>query len=84
MYIYFSLFVIFIDDPFQDPDTSAPVHEDEQMYCIYRSALNKFNLIYSAEINGVISDKKLENVYVRVYMYIPIVIFIFHKVNIVQ
>lgn len=60
MTIFLNIFFL-IDDPNNDPDAKPPIHEGEQMYCIYRSKLKNFNLLYSAEINGIISDKKLED-----------------------
>ncbi|XP_017461069.1 PREDICTED: uncharacterized protein LOC108354389 isoform X1 [Rhagoletis zephyria] len=49
----------FSDDPDLDPITSVPVDENNITFCVYHTTMKEFDLIYSAEINGIISDHKI-------------------------
>ncbi|XP_004536099.1 decapping nuclease DXO homolog isoform X1 [Ceratitis capitata] len=47
-------------DPNEDPITDEPFDENSVPFGVYHTSLRKFDLIYSAEIGGVISDKKID------------------------
>ncbi|GLV41797.1 Rat1 Interacting Protein 1 [Carabus blaptoides fortunei] len=41
------------------PDTSKPVHESEEFCCVFKSKLNSHSLIYGAEMDGILSNKEI-------------------------
>lgn len=47
------------DNPHRDPNTNGPIDESQQLFCILRSKLKNFNLLYSAEMNGIVFTGKL-------------------------
>ncbi|KAF7993068.1 hypothetical protein HCN44_005849 [Aphidius gifuensis] len=51
---------IFTSDPQQPPDLSQAVNTAETFNCMFQANLNNKLLMYSAEIDGVISDKKYD------------------------
>ncbi|XP_067634872.1 uncharacterized protein [Eurosta solidaginis] len=52
--------ICFSDDPDLEPITNVPVDRNDATFGIFRSTLKEFDLIYSAQINGVISEKKID------------------------
>jgi len=46
--------------PGTNPDTSAPVNENEEFCCMFRSRLGSLSLVYGAEMDGYQSDKPVE------------------------
>uniref|UniRef100_W8BSV2 Decapping nuclease n=1 Tax=Ceratitis capitata TaxID=7213 RepID=W8BSV2_CERCA len=51
------------DDPDLDPITNVPVNDNERVYGIFKSTIKEYDLIYSAEVGGIISDHKIYDVY---------------------
>ncbi|XP_050340496.1 decapping nuclease DXO homolog isoform X1 [Bactrocera neohumeralis] len=51
----------FSDDPNSEPETDKPVDDNNQIFCIIKTSVKEFDLIYSAEIAGIVSDRKIEN-----------------------
>ncbi|XP_067617949.1 decapping and exoribonuclease protein Rai1-like isoform X2 [Eurosta solidaginis] len=51
--------VCFSDDPHLDPLTDVPVDDNITTFGIFRSNIQDFDLIYSAEVSGVTSDHKI-------------------------
>ncbi|XP_054257492.1 decapping and exoribonuclease protein-like [Macrosteles quadrilineatus] len=48
------------EEPGQEPDTSQPVLETEELCCIFRSKLSGNSLVYAAEMDGVCSDEPVD------------------------
>ncbi|XP_011189133.2 decapping nuclease DXO homolog isoform X1 [Zeugodacus cucurbitae] len=51
----------FSDDPDSEPTTNIPIDDNNIIFCIIKSLLKEFDLIYSAEVQGIVSDRKIEN-----------------------
>ncbi|KAF7993035.1 hypothetical protein HCN44_005816 [Aphidius gifuensis] len=49
------------DDPTQPPDPSLPTNEKETFSCIFKTNLNNKKLLYEAMVDGVVSNKKLQD-----------------------
>ncbi|XP_067628670.1 decapping and exoribonuclease protein Rai1-like [Eurosta solidaginis] len=55
--------ICFSDDPDMDPITDVPVDMNDITFAIYRSNIKEFDLIYSAEVSGVTSDQKVDDIH---------------------
>ncbi|XP_053945855.1 decapping nuclease DXO homolog isoform X2 [Anastrepha ludens] len=53
----------FSDSPDLEPNTNVPVDENNIIFSIYQTTLKEFDLIYSAEIQGIISDHKINDIH---------------------
>ncbi|XP_054725252.1 decapping nuclease DXO homolog isoform X1 [Anastrepha obliqua] len=62
---YHSKFVqaCYSDSPDLEPNTNVPVDENNIIFSIYQTTLKEFDLIYSAEIQGIISDHKINDIH---------------------
>lgn len=62
--IYFSSFIIkFLlqDNPDMHPNTDVPVNDDAFISGIFHSTIKEFDLIYSGEIMGIVSNHKIDD-----------------------
>ena len=50
---FFTLLLFAVDHPKQQPKHDDPIDENQQDYIIAESQLDKFNITYSAEIQGI-------------------------------
>ncbi|XP_013099876.2 decapping nuclease DXO homolog [Stomoxys calcitrans] len=48
------------ESPFRGPDTSCPVNECEEFSMVFQTRLGGMNLLYGAEMDGVVSDQPLQ------------------------
>ncbi|XP_049305392.1 uncharacterized protein LOC125776565 [Bactrocera dorsalis] len=51
----------FSDDPDLDPNTDVPVNEDEFIRGVFQTTLKEFDLIYSGELSGIVSNHKIDD-----------------------
>uniref|UniRef100_T1PA75 Decapping nuclease n=1 Tax=Musca domestica TaxID=7370 RepID=T1PA75_MUSDO len=51
------------DSPFQEPDTSSPVNESEEFSLVFHTRLAGMNLLYGAEMDGIISEQPVQLIY---------------------
>lgn len=47
----------------EPPDTDEPVFESEEFCAVFQTKLNNKNLLYGAEMDGIISDKELTGLF---------------------
>ncbi|XP_073815683.1 decapping and exoribonuclease protein Rai1-like isoform X1 [Musca autumnalis] len=52
---------LFADSPDNEPNTEEPIDMNIALSALHRANVGKFSLIYAGEVQGIISDKKLEN-----------------------
>lgn len=48
------------DEPGQSPDTTQPVDEGEEFACVFSTKLGDHNLLYVAEMDGVLAKEELQ------------------------
>lgn len=48
------------ESPFKEPDTSVPVNENEEFTMVFQTRLAGLNLLYGAEMDGIISEQPVE------------------------
>ncbi|XP_014087945.2 decapping and exoribonuclease protein [Bactrocera oleae] len=53
--------ICFSDSPNSEPEIDKPVDDNNPIFCIIKTSMKEFDLIYSAEIAGIMSDSKVEN-----------------------
>ncbi|XP_050340473.1 decapping nuclease DXO homolog [Bactrocera neohumeralis] len=51
----------FSDDPDLIPDTDEPVNENDYIRGIFHTNLKEFDLIYSGELSGIVSNHKIDD-----------------------
>lgn len=51
---------ILADDPEDEPDILAPVNESEEFNCVLRTRLEGLDLLYGAEMDGIVSNEKCD------------------------
>ena len=49
--------VFFLGSPSREPNTSAPVDENAEFNCVFRTKLEGLTLLYAAEMDGIISEE---------------------------
>ncbi|XP_066587668.1 decapping and exoribonuclease protein-like [Prorops nasuta] len=50
------------DSPYTEPDPTKPLQTTDKFYCVFKSQFGRFNLLYMADLYGVMSDTKVETV----------------------
>ncbi|XP_067617944.1 decapping and exoribonuclease protein Rai1-like [Eurosta solidaginis] len=55
--------ICFSDDTDLEPITDVPVEDNITTYAIFRSDIEEFDLLYSAEVSGVISNHKINDIH---------------------
>ncbi|CAD6992614.1 unnamed protein product [Ceratitis capitata] len=53
----------FSDDPDLEPNTNEPVDQNNTEYSVFHTLLKEYDLIYSGETGGIISEHKIDDVH---------------------
>ncbi|XP_023296820.2 decapping nuclease DXO homolog [Lucilia cuprina] len=48
------------ESPFKEPDTTAPVNENEEFTLVFQTRLAGLSLLYGAEMDGIVSDQPVQ------------------------
>lgn len=48
------------ESPFMEPDTSLPVNESEEFSLVFQTRLAGLNLLYGAEMDGIVSEQPIQ------------------------
>ncbi|XP_061402911.1 decapping nuclease DXO homolog [Musca vetustissima] len=53
--------LLFTDSPDEEPQPDKPIDFNKTLSCLHRTNMGKFSIFYAGDVQGIISDKKLDN-----------------------